>query len=398
MKLRTQRLRKLPTAIVVLASMLLVASPAIAKPLATTIRASVSSKGTEANGFNFSLSPSAISADGGVVAFESSATTLVSGDTNGVADAFVNVRGKNKTSTTRVSVASDGTQANGDSGAASVSGDGRLVAFISAASNLVAGDTNGVFDVFVHDRVTQSTTRVNVASDGTQANGDPGFIRPPQLSADGRFVAFESFASNLVPGDTNGGVDVFVHDRQTATTTRASVASDGAEGNDQSNSPAISADGRYVAFLASSSNLVPGDTNGTVDIFVHDRQTGTTTRVSVASDGTQSNGLSESPAISATGRFVAFESFATNLVPGDTNGAFDVFVRDLQTGTMTRASLVSDGSQSNSDSRSASISGDGRFVAFHSFATNLVPADSNNESDIFVHDQQTGATSRVLRT
>jgi hypothetical protein len=400
MKLRTHRLRKLPTAIVVLASMLLVASPAAAKPPATTIRVNVSSKGTEANDFSASLSPRAISADGGVVAFSSSATTLVSGDTNGVSDAFVNVRGKNKTTTTRVSVASDGTQANGDSGAASVSGDGRLIAFLSGASNLVPGDTNGVVDVFVRDRVTNSTMRVSVASDGTQANGDSAFVGAPQLSTDGRFVAFESFASNLVAGDTNGTVDVFVHDRQTGTTTRASVASDGTEANDASYYPSISADGRFVAFLSSASNLVPGDTNtcgsdipgSCADIFVRDRQTATTVRVSVASDGTQSNHVSESPAISANGRFVSFESFATNLVPGDTNGAFDIFVHDRQTGTTTRASVASDGTQANSDSRPSSISGDGRFVAFVSFASNLVPADTN-DFDVFVHDRQTGATT-----
>jgi Tol biopolymer transport system component len=265
---------------------------------------------------------------------------------------------------------------------------------VSGASNLIPADTNGAVDVFVHDRLTRSTTRVSVASNGTEANADSAFVGAPQLSADGRFVAFESFASNLVLGDTNGVLDVFVHDRQTGITIRANVASDGTEANNQGIAPAISGDGRFVAFWSMASNLVPGDTNicpwACEDVFVHDRQTGTTTRVSVAADGTQADGNSESPTISGDGRFVAFESAASNLLPGDTNSAFDVFVHDRQTGAITRASVAADGTQANNTSRSASISGDGRVVAFHSFASNLVQPDTNPDSDVFVHDQQTG--------
>jgi tricorn protease-like protein len=390
MKHTAYRLWKLPTAVVVLTVVVLVTSPAVAKPLAVTTRVSVTSNGKQGSGF--SRSTSTISADGRIVAFESN-SSLVRADTNGVSDVFVRDLGRGNT--TRASVASDGTQGNDFSGSASVSADGRFVAFISAASNLVPGDTNGVFDIFVRDLQTNTTTRASVASDGTEANAESAFVGAPQISADGRFVAFESFASNLVPGDTNSTLDIFVHDQVTGQTTRPSVASDGTEGNGQSLVPAISGDGRLVAFWSIASNLVPGDTNSTSDIFVHDQQTGTTTRVSVASDGTQGDNTSESPSISTNGRFVAFESFASNLVPGDTNGAFDIFVRDLQTGTITRASLASDGSQGNSDSRNASISGDGRFVAFHSFTTNLVPGDTNNQSDIFVNDRQTGTTTRA---
>jgi tricorn protease-like protein len=390
MKHTAYRLWKLPTAVVVLTVVVLVTSPAVAKPLAVTTRVSVTSNGKQGSGF--SRSTSTISADGRIVAFESN-SSLVRADTNGASDVFVRDLGRGNT--TRASVASDGTQGNDFSGSASVSADGRFVAFISAASNLVPGDTNGVFDIFVRDLQTNTTTRASVASDGTEANAESAFVGAPQISADGRFVAFESFASNLVPGDTNSTLDIFVHDQVTGQTTRPSVASDGTEGNGQSLVPAISGDGRLVAFWSIASNLVPGDTNSTSDIFVHDQQTGTTTRVSVASDGTQGDNTSESPSISTNGRFVAFESFASNLVPGDTNGAFDIFVRDLQTGTITRASLASDGSQGNSDSRNASISGDGRFVAFHSFTTNLVPGDTNNQSDIFVNDRQTGTTTRA---
>jgi|GEM_PF-1585857 len=223
----------------------------------------------------------------------------------------------------RVSVASGGTQGNGDSGCPSISADGRYVAFQSYASNLVPGDTNGTWDVFVHDRLTGQTTRVSVASDGTQGNGDS---ECPSISADGRYVAFASLASNLVPGDTNGTWDVFVHDRLTGQTTRVSVASGGAQGNSGSWCPSISADGRYVAFQSYASNLVPGDTNGVLDVFVHDRLTGQTTRVSVASDGTQGDSYSFGSSISADGRYVAFSSLASNLVPGDTNDKPDIFV------------------------------------------------------------------------
>jgi Tol biopolymer transport system component len=170
------------------------------------------------------------------------------------------------------------------------------------------------------------------------------------------------------------------------TTERVSLGPGGVQGNEQSSGPAISADGRFVAFQSAASNLVPGDTNGAQDIFVRDRQTGTTRRVSVGPGGVQTNAEASSgvPAISADGRFVAFESDATNLVPGDTNGAIDVFVRDRQTGTTRRISVGPGGVQGNSDSGGPAISADGRFVAFVSNASNLVPGDSNARFDVFV--------------
>jgi hypothetical protein len=172
---------------------------------------------------------------------------------------------------------------------------------------------------------TGTTTRVSVASDGTQ--GDGGSLSAT-ISADGRYVAFWSVAGNLVSGDTNGKRDVFVHDRQTGQTTRVSVASDGGQGNSSSQDSSISADGRYVAFDSNAHNLVPDDTNYSYDVFVHDCQTGQTSRVSVASDGTQGNRYSTDPSISADGRHVAFDSRASNLVPGDTNENEDIFVHD----------------------------------------------------------------------
>jgi len=354
---------------------------------ATTERVSVASDGTEGNGI--SEKPS-ISADGLFVAFYSVVSNLVAGDTNGYDDIFVHERQTEQT--TRVSVASDGTQGNHNSAHPAISADGRFVAFDSGASNLVPDDTNGERDIFVHDRQTGETTRVSIASDGTE--GTDSSWRP-SASADGRFVAFYSYASNLVAGDTNGYADIFVHDRQTGETTRVSVASGGDEGNGSSENRSISADGLFVAFDSYSSNLVAGDTNGERDVFVHDRQTGQTTRVSVASDGAQGNSYSYCPSISADGLFVAFQSDASNLVPGDTNTAADIFVHDRDTGDTTRVSVAAGGDEGNNSSGYPSISGDGRFMAFYSSASNLVAGDTNGERDVFVHDRQTGQTTRV---
>ena len=284
----------------------------------------------------------------------------------------------------RVSVDSSATQGNDHSHAPRISADGRYVAFSSMASNLVTGDTNGDTDVFVHDRSTGDTTRVSVDSSATQGNDHS---HEPSISADGRYVAFSSMASNLVTGDTNGATDIFVHDRTTGTTTRVSVDSSATQGNDHSYEPSISADGRYVAFWSDASNLVTGDTNGLKDVFVHDRSTGTTTRVSVDSGGNQGNNYSCAPSISSDGRYVAFYSIASNLVTGDTNGDVDVFVHNRSTDTTTRVFLDSSGTQSNGHSYSPSISADGRYVAFYSYATNLVSGDTNGVRDIFVTDK-----------
>jgi Tol biopolymer transport system component len=226
--------------------------------------------------------------------------------------------------TERVSVSTGGVQAYWPSDDPALSADGRFVAFHSDASHLVPGDTNGLGDVFVRDRRTGRTERVSVSTRGVQGDRDGG---SPALSADGRFVAFHSEATNLVPGDTNGKRDVFVRDRQAGTTERVSVSTAGGQANDYSYTPAISPGGRFVAFQSLATNLVPGDTNGWGDVFVRDRQAGTTERVSVSTGGVQGNDSSYFPAISAVGRFVAFTSKATNLVPGDTNGKRDVFVR-----------------------------------------------------------------------
>ncbi|MFN8487764.1 MAG: Ig-like domain-containing protein [Caldilineaceae bacterium] len=354
----------------------------------TITRVSITPDNTEGNNASDNAS---ISADGRYIAFLSSASNLVNGDTNNTSDIFV--YDQQTSETTRVSVATNGNQGDNESGAPSISADGRYVAFESSATNLVSGDTNSWDDVFVYDRQTGEMSRVSVATDSTQGNNGSG---SPSISADGRYVAFDSSASNLVSGDTNGVSDIFVHDRQTGETSRVSVATNGAQSDNRSYYASISADGRYVAFESSAGNLVSGDTNGWDDIFVHDRQTGETSRVSVATNGTQGDYLSAWPSISADGRYVAFLSRASNLVSGDTNGASDIFVRDRQTGQTSRVSVATNGSQGNDFSDAySSISADGRYVVFASLASNLVSGDTNSKSDLFIHDRQTGQTSRV---
>ena len=350
-----------------------------------TIRASVDSAGNQGN---FASTHPSLSADGRFVAFNSMADNLVPGDTNGYRDIFVHDCLTRLT--TIVSVDSAGNQGNEDVVLTAISEDGRHVAFASLADNLVPGDTNGVCDIFLHDRDTGQTYRVSLESGGNQANAN--CIRPT-ISTEGRYVAFHSIADNLVAGDTNGSVDVFVHDCQTGETTRVSVDSAGAQGNSHSMCPSISGDGSWVAFESLADNLVLADTNGVYDAFVHNRLTGKTIRVSVDSSGNQANGDSSWVELSADGRYVVFHSLADNLVPGDTNGVLDVFVHALQTSQTTRVSVDSGGTESNGKSYDPYLSGDGRYVAFCSEADNLVPGDANDEKDVFVHDQLTGLTT-----
>jgi Tol biopolymer transport system component len=356
--------------------------------VAPTRRVSLAASGAQGNGHSLAA---AVSADGRYVAFYSSATNLVPGDTNKARDVFV--RDTKAGMTTRISVAAAGTEADGNSFEPAISADGRYVAFHSDASNLVPGDNNGADDVFVKDRQTGATTRVSVNTAGAEADGGS---YTPAMSADGRLVAFLSDATNIVPGDTNQARDVFVHDVATGTTSRVSVntAGDQAQGG-PSASPEISADGRYVAFSSFAFSLVSNDTNFTSDIFVHDNTTGTTTRVSVDEHGFELDGDSFSPSLSADGRYVAYSSDASFAIPDDTNDTFDVFVYDRQTGIPRRESVDDAGRQAEDASVEPSLSGDGRFLAFASDAPNLVPGDTNGSTDIFVHDNISGATTRA---
>lgn len=355
-----------------------------------TTRVNIDSVGVEGN-FASLLNPS-ISADGRYVAFSSIADNLVPWDTNNSSDIFIHDRLTGKTA--RASINSSGAEGNGSSINPSISPEGRYVAFGSSADNLVQGDTNEVFDIFIHDLTTSATSLVNISSAGVQAKDYSDF---PSVSADGRYVAFHSIASNLVHEDNNGAYDVFVQDRLTGKTKRVSVDSEENEGNSGSINASITPNGRYVAFMSAASNLVPDDTNGFIDIFVHDRTTDQTTRVSINSAGVEGNSSSVGSSISADGRYVAFESLADNLVPDDTNEALDVFVHDRLTNATTRASVQSGGVQAtkNSGSGGTAISADGRFIAFTSSSPDLVPEDTNNKRDAFVHDRLTDQTTRV---
>jgi hypothetical protein len=332
-----------------------------------------------------------ITADGRYVVFFSISTTLAPEDTDRFFDVFV--RDLNSGTTTLESVSSDGTKGLGSSSWPFITDDGRYITFQSDAGNLVAGGTNGRQHIYVRDRAAGTTELVSLSTAGVQADNlnDIG-----NISGDGRFVVFVSYASNLVPGDSNGSPDVFVRDRQASTTTRVSVSSGGGQANGSSLWPRISADGRFVAFVSVATNLAGPDANGTVeDVYVHDMQTRTTRRVSLSSAGVQANSVSTVPSLSSDGQTLAFVSFATNLVGGDTNGEFDVFVRDLQAGVTERVSVSSSGGQGNDESGAPYMSPDGRFISFHSLATNLVAGDTNGFLDVFRHDRLTGTTDLV---
>ncbi|MCU0753584.1 MAG: hypothetical protein MUE46_00475 [Xanthomonadales bacterium] len=282
---------------------------------------------------------------------------------------------------------------NGASEDAAISGNGRYVVFRSSSTVMVPGDTNNAFDVFRYDVEQDLMERVNLGPGNAQALGGQAFL--PTVSDDGDVIAYSSTQNNLVTGDTNGAADVFVRLRTTAETRRVSVGPAGVQGNGASDFPVLSANGRYVAFTSVASNLVASDSNALQDIFRHDLQTGETIRVSVATGGVQANGNSFVSTISADGSVVAFTSAASNLVAGDSNGVTDVFVRDLVAGVTTRVSLGPAGAQASGASSDPSISADGRYVGFMSSAANLVSGDSNLQADYFRHDRSNGQTVRL---
>ncbi len=355
-------------------------APIVSAAPGNTLRASVGAAGVQATGGN-SEYPS-ISGDGRYVAFQSFAGNLVTDDTNAGWDVFV--RDLVSGTTTRVSVASDGTQGAPHSDSPSISSDGRYVAFQSTAGNLTSPDPAGL-DVFRHDRTTGETVLVSVATGTGSSDG-----AKPSVSADGRYVAYEGYGAGNVPDDTNGQHDIFVRDMVSNTTTRVSVPSGGGQATGgNSDSASISADGRYVVFQSSANNLVSGDTNGKQDIFIHDRDSNTTTRL----DG---NGLADSqtPAISGEGRYVAFHT-AKGLVPADTTGGFDMYLHDRTTGTYVLMSKAHDTGAAAGASNRPAISSDGRYVAYDSLAFNIIPGDTNDLRDIFVFDRVNGTNQRV---
>jgi hypothetical protein len=363
----------------------------------STERVSVSSAGVEGNFQSLTTARNSVSADGRFVVFWSSGTSLVEDDTNQAPDVFV--RDRLNGTTVRANVTSTGEQTTATPlypVNPAISGNGRFVAFWSDAANLVPDDTNDAVDLFVHDLQTGRNERFFAADD---PSSNPGYSASTiVLSNDGRFVAYCFEPGD--PTDRNFSYDTFVIDRLTGTTDRVTTSipelgSD--DGNSDSCPSSISGDGRFVLLSSESADLVAGDTNGTTDAFVYDREFGSISRVSFNSNGEELNGESYGGSISADGRYVAFSSSASNAVPADTNGVSDIFVRDRVTGQTERVSLDSFGAQANDESMAFSVpsmSSDGRFVTFSSAASNLVAGDSCCW-DVFVRDRQTGTTQRV---
>lgn len=334
----------------------------------------------------------ALSRDGNFVAFYSDANDLVPNDLNYTRDVFV--RDRNAKTTDLVSVNDAGEQGNAGSQpwglAPQISDNGLLVAFYSLASNLVPGDTNNASDVFLRDRDQLTTILVSANPAGHPGNGAS---RYPSMSADGSLIAFESDASDLVPGDTNGVTRIFVWNKQTGTTEQLC----GVQPNANSTAPAISADGRFVAFISPASNLVSTPSGGKKQVYVCDRNTQVISLIS-QNGGVAGNGDSMAPALSGDGNVVVFKSSADNLVTSDKNNAIDIFAVDRGAGTLERISVSTSGGDANAGSFLPAVTRDGHFVLFGSDASNLVYGDYNQLADMFIRDRQNHVTIIVDRT
>ncbi|NOQ63187.1 MAG: DUF4214 domain-containing protein [Methyloprofundus sp.] len=343
------------------------------------------SSSTSATTGDWSSLNASISADGRFIAFESSATDIVNNDHNHLKDIFI--RDTLENTTQLISRNSSGTQANDISHSPAISADGRYVTYVSKASNLSSDDQAYSDDIFVYDRITRITSRVSKENSSAQGKFESGSINPT-ISADGHYISYESSNTNLVADDNNAANDIFVYDRLTAATTRISVDSSGNQASDSSHFPSISADGRYITFSSSAFDLVSNDHNASDDIFVYDQATGQQSLVSINAAGEQADNHSILPSISADGRYIAFNSTASNLVDNDTNDASDVFVYNRKLATQQRVSLNDAFQQANNDSFGASISANGRYVTFFSSASNLTSDDHNIDKDIFAYDTQ----------
>jgi Ca2+-binding RTX toxin-like protein len=370
------------------------------KEIATGATSLISTSISGEQGDVYSEMPS-ISADGRFVVFTSWATNLVPGDTNGRTDVFLKDIATGAIS--RINTSAAGEQGNSGSYPGLITPDGRFVVFRSFDSNLVPGDTNNWSDIFLKEIATGAISRISTSATGEQGNW---YSLNPSISADGRFVVFESNASNLVPGDTNNETDIFLKEIATGNISRVNISANGGQSNYQSSCPTISADGRFVVFESFATNLVPGDTNDTRDIYLKEISTGVILRINTSASWEQANNVNNSissattsPSISADGRFVVFESNASNLVPGDTNNTQDIFLKEIATGAISRISISIAGQQGNNLSNCPTISADGRFVVFQSDASNLVPGDTNNKKDIFLRDISKGTIDLIsLRT
>jgi Tol biopolymer transport system component len=320
---------------------------------------------------------------------------LVPIDTNGFRDIYLRDRQTGKTSL--VSVAIDGGPSVGSSVNPSMTPDGRYIAFETFADDVAPGDENANEDIVVRDMVTGSTELASLTSDESQTVGANQWSTTPSISEDGRYVAFLSVATDLAPGDFADTTDVFVRDRQAGTTDIVSLTSTGefSQGGENFGPASISADGRFVAYYSRATNLVPNDSNDTTDVFLRDRLLQTTTRASVGPGGVQADGGSGQPALAANGKFLAFQSGATNLLASPTDDSLsDVYVRDLTAGTNELASITTTGTDAASSAFPA-MSHSGRYVVFQSLAPTLVPSDTNLANDVFVRDVLDNTTRRV---
>jgi len=364
-----------------------------------------------------------MSADGRYLVFDSDGTRVLGGTADTARQRDIYLYDRVTGGMERISVASDGSRAQIPSGCAgtqpcgsqrpTISADGRYVAFWSNATNLDPGATNGTANAYVRDRATNKTILVSKGYNGAQPSGDS---RRPVVSRDGSYVVFESAASNLVApqtcglliackgGDNNKADDVFVYQMSSGTVTRVSAASDGTEANGASNRPSLSGDGTKIAFNSTATNLVSPATSGVSQVFIKDLNSGAVTLVSATPSGAEGDKASASPSISADGRWVSFDSKATNFNPADAGGDTDIYVKDLSNGAIEQVSVQTGGGQATGTNGSSivggdsTISGDGRFVAFWSDASSLVPGDTNGQPDVIVRDRVAATTTRVTST
>ena len=348
-----------------------------------TIRCSIGSGGEQAD--DVSSGP-AISGDGRWVAFWTYSDALDAADTNGLRDVYLH---DTVTRTTeRISVGLAGAEPDGYAAWPSVNQDGTRVAFSSAATNLAHGDTNSITDIFLRDRVAGTTTVVSRTLTGGAPNG---FSSRPYLSADGRYVAYYTTSTNMGSGDLSSDHDVYLHDTVTSGTVQVSVDHAGGQISGSCLHGPISRDGSLVAFSANSFQVTPDDTNGEGDIFVRDLKAGTLTLVSKSSDGQLTTFHSNhGPSLSADGRYVSWWTRSSKFLASDTNGMVDQLVHDRWSGITELVTSRSDGSMANGENNTGHLSADGRYVAYLSTSTNLVPGDTNGQHDIFVVDRRLG--------
>ena len=351
---------------------------------------------------NGSSSDPVISADGNWVAFVSAASNLGPTDNNGTQDVYLWSRATGTISLVS-HVAGGASSGNNFSSLPSISDDGSVVAFLSRSTNLIAGMQNayGYTNVYIYDRINSGAVRLVSHLYNNQLAGATDYQpeNPVALSGDGKYIAFQGKSSNF--DASNLGYyygSIYLWDAQSGTNVLVSMPTSGSA-NNASYSPSISDDGKFVTYPSDMSNLVANDNNGTTDIFLYDRIAVANVLVSRTAAGTSGNSSSQDPAISGDGRFVAFSSYAGNLVTGDSNGASDVFVYDVQNGSVTLASRRSSGSGSgNSQSLSPSISNDGSLIAFQSSSSNLVDNDTNGTQDVFAFDRIAGKVVLISRT